>query len=460
MADEQRDLLRQTSWSATAADEKTTKSRILSAYPATRSNLLTLLLAIVIIAGGYLVPTLLYPMMDRSREVTVVLKDPATDSLATHVFPEPVPLYPWNLYRIEDCRALLSSERSLLSERGVADFLLASLTDRGLVLPLDESGLADTASYRETIIDGFSYLDVEQTSEPDCFVLVDLDVDADGVPDISCAVDHSGTVISLIFLAPQWDTVSLTAEDYPPPEAEPAEGVAENTAPNSDAAAVPGTETPGDEGVEGEGGPDDEAAAGNTDELDSNSATAGEGEGESGGEGVGEEADGAAEPIETINLEYLPMEEDERLWAFSYATMHEATAFEQPDLAAAFAVLNESFQYRYGYSYRLYLLFQSGKALDAEEAEATESGGGTESSEAKEDSGATESGEATENGEATESGEAAERSDAALIFPLTPTVFATAENLLYIYDLPEGARAIIYLDPATKRCVGFNLMSS
>ena len=38
-----------------------------------------------------------------------------------------------------------------------------------------------------------------------------------------------------------------------------------------------------------------------------------------------------------------------------------------------------------------------------------------------------------------------------------PTVFATEEYALYIYDLPTGERFIIYFDPAQSRCVGFNL---
>lgn len=40
-----------------------------------------------------------------------------------------------------------------------------------------------------------------------------------------------------------------------------------------------------------------------------------------------------------------------------------------------------------------------------------------------------------------------------------PTVFATEEYALYIYDLPNDVRFIIYFDSDASRCVGFNLQA-
>jgi hypothetical protein len=41
---------------------------------------------------------------------------------------------------------------------------------------------------------------------------------------------------------------------------------------------------------------------------------------------------------------------------------------------------------------------------------------------------------------------------------LTPTIFATGDYLLYIYDLPDNERLILYLNPDTLHCRGFNLL--
>ncbi|MDR1421237.1 MAG: hypothetical protein LBI64_00020 [Coriobacteriales bacterium] len=390
------------------------------AYPDTRSNFLTLLAAVAIIIGGYLFPTLLYPMMDQYHEVTIVLKDPTADTGDTHVFSEPVSLYPWNLYQPDECRGLLPNERSQLVDRGVPEFLLASLRDRGLTLPEAEDGEPNEAFIRERIIDSFQYLNVGDTESPDCFVLVDADVDGDEQPDLSCAVDQFGNIISLLFLAPQWDSVALSADDYPSAVSEVDGGSGADAADGEQTDAADGSTTDGDGVVDDGVATGDEETAGDEtagDETDRDAA----------------QGNSPTKPSTRADLEYLPMDEDERLWSFAWATMHEAQEFKQPILATAFTVLDNNYQYRYGYSYRTYLLFQSGENVEA---------------------GATEADPVSES-DATEG----EDDEDTALFPLTPTPFATADNLLYIYDLPEEGRVIIYLDPTTKHCVGFNLVS-
>jgi hypothetical protein len=402
--------LTQASWQTAVLVETSAEQKALplSSFPDTRSNVLTLLIAIVIIAGGYLLPTLLYPRMDQYHEQTLMLRDPTSDAITTYLFDEPVSLYPWNFYHPEDCRSLVLAERSLLVDRDVPTFLLASLVDRGLVLPLDENGAPDESArkaYREALVEGFQYLYVDSANSPNCYVLVDADVDADGVADLSCAVDQDGSIISLLFLSPQWSTVALSADDYPAPE------TANTDAPQPDAPETP-------------------------DAPDASENTSTDAATEDAEENSSDTPDTPDAPTGPAKIENPPMDEDEQLWSFAYATMHEAETYQQSELASAFTVLNDNYESRYGYSYRLYLLFQGGGS-----AEIGGVGGIEDPGEAGDLNGSDVDAAKTE------------------LFPLTPTVFATAENLLYIYDLSEGVRVIIYLDPVTKHCVGFNLVS-
>jgi hypothetical protein len=112
-------------------------------------------------------------------------------------------------------------------------------------------------------------------------------------------------------------------------------------------------------------------------------------------------------------VEYLPVEEDRQLWSFAYTTAREAWLMDQQGLFFAFRQLELTFESRYGYPFITLL----GAAPGASE-------------------------------------------DLPLIdpVPLTPTPFATADYLLYIYDLPTEERLILYLNPLDRQCMGFNLL--
>jgi hypothetical protein len=369
------------------------------------SNLLTLLLTGIIIAGGFLLPTLLYPYLDFYHNDTVQLARPSESTIAEHIFAEPVTLYPWNLYDEDRLRLLSSTERELLETKGIPSFIVATLRDHGLSANPDES------SYRAQIISSFRYLEPRDAIEPGCFVLVDADIDGDERADLRCAVDPAGSIISLLLISERWDSVQIEAPI----------GVA--------VAPLEGDETPGetmaeaqDEQTALEGGGEGKNAEAEGGEANAGSTGA---EGAAGTEGTeGAESEGAESGItgtETTTetgiaqpvVEYLPVEEDQYLWSFAYATSREAKAINQQELFFAFRQLELSYEYRYSYPFITLLPLQPAKPEELPEIAYT---------------------------------------------PLTPTVFATGEYLLYIYELPSDERLILYLNPNTLRCKGFNLM--
>ncbi len=60
------------------------------------SNVFTILLTAVIIVGGIMLPSLVYPYIDSYEGLTRL---EAPDSVVSgHVFEQPVALYPWNIY--------------------------------------------------------------------------------------------------------------------------------------------------------------------------------------------------------------------------------------------------------------------------------------------------------------------------------------------------------------------------
>ncbi|MDR1015788.1 MAG: hypothetical protein LBL86_12555 [Coriobacteriales bacterium] len=416
------------------------------------SNLMTLLVAGVIIAAGFLLPTLLFPYLDLYRDEVIQLVAPPENEISQHVFEEPVTLYPWNLYEEELLAPLSPADRNVLERRGIPDFLIATLRDHGMQPEPDEDGAVPSdEAYRAQILGLFQYLEPRDTAEPGCYVLVDADIDLDGRADIRCATDLEGNLISLLLVSSQWDSVSVE-KPIGVAAAPPAEKEQEHE-PVEDTEGGEGTGgTGGAEGGEGTGGTEDAGAgAGTADGSGTDGAGAdgetrdpGQGDTETGdaaqtgteGQGTdavpanGEEAGssgrdggasgGALATLATLvardvqsALDHPPVTEDAHLWSFSYATAREAKVFDQPELFLAFRQLELTYEHRYGYPYTALLPLQPAEAEELPEVEYT---------------------------------------------ALTPVPFATADFLLYIYDLPSGERFILYLDPNTLRCMGFNLL--
>jgi hypothetical protein len=361
------------------------------------SNLLTLLFTGLIIAGGFLLPTLLYPYLDSYRDETMQLTRPSESALAEHVFDEPVTLYPWNIYESggESLRPLSLAERDLLDIRGIPDFLVATLRDHGLPMDSDEGG------YRTQIINAFRYLEPDSGTEPGCFILGDtgdFDIDADGQADFRCAVDYDGNIISLIFITSQWESLQIEAPI----------GVASTPTVAGEQGEQTGQAGQGEQGEQGEQAGQATAPTGpgaGTGDVEEDPAI----EGPAGDDTGGTVGDTTTQP----QVEHLPVEEDRYLWAFVYATAREAHLIDQTELFSAFRQLELTYEYRYGYPFTMLLPVQPVEPEALPEIAPT---------------------------------------------ALTPTVLTTGEYLLSIYDLPSGERLVLYLNPANRHCMGFNLL--
>ncbi|MDR1185027.1 MAG: hypothetical protein LBK67_09555 [Coriobacteriales bacterium] len=361
------------------------------------SNLMTVLLTGVIIAGGFLVPTLLYPYLDLYLNETIQIDRPSSGTVSDRAFKQPITLYPWNLYEEDRLRLLTTMERNLLEERGVPGFLVATLRDHGLEMKLDEE------SYRTQIIISFRFLDPQDSAEQGCFVLIDADVDADERADLRCAVNLDGDIISLLFSSRQWDTVQIEAPigmpiTTPGDEQTPAEGEATG-------------ENPATIGTEGNEGAGTDTNAGGT----TSTGTEGKEDTDDSKDTTTTDA-GTPETDETPTpaiVEHLPVEEDQYLWSFAYATSREANMIGQRELFSAFRQLELIYEYRYGYPFTAQLPVRPTEPEELPEID---------------------------------------------YISLTPTPFATEEYLLYIYDLPNGERLVLYLNPTSLRCMGFDLL--
>jgi hypothetical protein len=257
----------------------------------------------------------------------------------------------------------------------------------------------DESSYHTQIINSFRYLEPRNELEPGCFVLVDADIDADGQADLRCAVDPTGNIISLLLVWEQWDSARIEAPI----------GVAVAPLENDDTAGESTTETPDTENaVEGETEGETVETEGESAEGEATEAEGAETETESAPNGT----DVATETTQTI-IEYRPVEEDQYLWAFSYVISREAKAVNQQELFSAFRQLELNYEYRYGYPFTMLLPAQPAEPEELPEIAYT---------------------------------------------ALTPTIFATGDYLLYIYDLPDNERLVLYLNPDTLHCRGFNLL--
>lgn len=112
------------------------------------------------------------------------------------------------------------------------------------------------------------------------------------------------------------------------------------------------------------------------------------------------------------DLSRLPIDEERNLWGFAYAISREAHALNQQPLYLAFRKLELNYENRYGYSYAT--LFPV-RIEEPEELPAVE------------------------------------------YVTLTAIDYVASDSLLYIYNLSNEERLILYLDPATMHCTGFSL---
>ncbi len=169
------------------------------------SIIVTVALTAVIIAAGFMLPTLLYPYLDSYSDNLTVLVSPEDDTISSHVFEKPVTLYPWDIIDGSQLRGLTTYEMDTLQQSGVAELLVSNMQLRGMQQESDPN------EYIQRILNDFRCLESSGSSEPGCFVLVDEDIDLDGEPDVRCAVDFDGTLISLLFVSQTWASLDITA---------------------------------------------------------------------------------------------------------------------------------------------------------------------------------------------------------------------------------------------------------
>lgn len=370
---------RKIAWDTPAKDSGSEKQEQREHHYGLRSNLLTLLFSAIIILGGFLLPTLLYPYLDMYQGETVQLEPPSDSALAKRVFEDPVTIYPWDIYDELRLQELTLSEAELLSSKGIPEFLLATLRDHGWQTE------ENYYSYRENIVRSFQYLDPITGEDPGCFVLVNADIDTNGQADLTCAVDQQGNIISLLFLGDGLDSMQIDAP-IGQPIAEPL-----TDDPEGDPAATEENNNPADN--------DDALPAQNTSDQSNPETT--DPEAEPGGVGPNQEV-----------FDHLPIDEEQNLWEFSYAISREAYVINQLALYNAFRQLELNYENRYGFAYTDLFPVQSEEPEELPEVNYS---------------------------------------------ALTALPFATSDSLLYIYNLSEEERLILYLDPSTLHCKGFNL---
>jgi hypothetical protein len=278
----------------------------------TLSSIVTLLLTAVIIAGGFMLPTLFSPLLDSYRNNLIQLSGPTDDMVSGHVFEEPVTLYPWNIYDESQVRGLTNYEMITLEQSGVADLLVSNMQLRGLEL------VYDYGAYVERILSSFGCLEPLNSSEPGCFVLVDADIDFDDSPDLRCAVDFSGNLISLLLVSEKLNPLKLTA---------PLMASTEQAAEGEATAADNGS--PGETGsANGSGGTDTEGSTPGS-SVPSASTTA----------------------ADDTQVDYRPLPEEENIWLFSYVLSREALTVGQYAVYSAFRQLDLGYEARFEYPY-------------------------------------------------------------------------------------------------------------
>jgi hypothetical protein len=402
------------------------------------SNIITVFLAIVIISVGFISPNLLYPVLDPYHDEAVILTDGGETSIEMHVFDEPVSLYPWSLYNEDAVRPITPGERDMLISHNVPEFLIQMAGGFGL-----STEGQDTATIQNYIASSFVYLNTSNGSENGCYLLPELDINNDGSADIRCAVDMDGAIISLASLHTSWvsleqdvtfeiwdfvNALTATSYTYSQYKVETAAAILDNGFAERYGHAF---KRPGSSKTElGEKNASnavtDSTVTDDTNPIDPESA-----------ESNSEQEAGTNIPEQNSQIDDNQNNED--LGSASEAT----TGSIQPQANInGIEPTQES--------------GESGSGGDG--SSDTGNSGNTGSS----DTGA--SGNTATNGSGnTATGstgtlsENSSPSDGAVPFSLTPIVFASEQYLYYIYDLADGIRFILYLDPDTTHCMGFNL---
>jgi len=392
------------------------------------SNLLTLLLASLILIAGFILPSIIYPWLDPFMGNVTRLEAPA-ESFDDVELP---PNYPWDIYDASEKRPLTSAEQALLLDKNVPDFLIKAMGDRGM--PTEDYYF----EYYERILVSFLLMSSESEDNPSCFVLSDFDLDLDGRADFKCAASLDGDLIHFLILNNRWSELDIqlapddTEEDTSP------NGSSEQPPDADEAKEGEADEDKSGEGVEGDG-LGDEGVGGDAAGGEGGEGGA-DGEGGAGGEvAQGPTAPGAVTPGADLvtdgdpdddddpsgtaigegplgtpsNLRPL-LPEDRQIWYFAFAISQEASMGRQTALINSFRQIDMSFRYVYQQSFENYLREANGLQSIPDETVYT-----------------------------------GER--------LNPVEWKWVDYTLKIFDLPQGSRIIFYIDPRSGACMGFSI---
>ena len=294
------------------------------------NNLATVLLTGIIIAGGFMLPTLLYPYLDFFHDDMVQIADPLTYTAEENPLENPVTLYPWNIYDVQLCRSLSTSEREFLINRGFPIYLLESMRNRGM--QMEKTDL----DYHMMIINSFSYLEPQDSNVPGCYVLSNFDANEDGIADLRFAAASDGSIISLLFLSDMWDTITVESPI----------GVPSTKPADQEQSGQEGTgNKPGEEGKPSDNNPSQTEGTATTGpgQNPAPNGTQQQGENQPSGNTNASESD--------PTLQRPPVDEDLNIWSFSYAVSREARMIGQQSLFQSFRQLEFYYESRYGYPY-------------------------------------------------------------------------------------------------------------
>ena len=380
------------------------------------STAFTVLLAATIIVAGFAAPSALSTTIDSEYDKVVVLASSEDDDVFSHVFEEPVSLYPWNLYNASDTFDITYAEHNVLVEQNVPGFLITTMSEYGMsAVQTQPSSVNSTYILydSESLVNAFRFLLTNTETSQGCYVIYSLDINKDGVADLRCAVDQNGNIISLLFLSNPW--VSVEGSSFFPESTGEASGADAEPSSLTDAATADGSveAIEAQDSLAEDGTPAEEAKTERPPGI-SGSATAGD----------------SPYALSLNNLERMPVGEELALWSYVHLIALSAAEAGQHKLAETAGFLDAGFTERYAH-------FNSANQAQPHEAEPS----------------------ITQPPIGQTSPSQSPTAQPTISQPLlpTPTIFATEQYALYIYDLPTDVRFILYYDPTNTRCVGFNI---
>jgi len=406
------------------------------------SNAVTLVVSAAIIYGGFMTPTLLAPFMDPYRNETVLLSEAEGDSLAQHVFRQPVVLYPWDDYAEENCRPLSPTERDLLVRNNVPGFLEQVYRDNVWVEPASpEEGAEGGALEATGGTDDTTGAGVGGGADPGTGTgpggKADAGTEAGAGAEAEAGTGADGAVASSEtedagIEQPDYDFGDIAgAFEYLQPERDTEQGcfvlVDENWGPGDDWSLRCAVDLQGNiialSYLDNAPQPDSDTTGDGTSALD--------------------------------DPDRAPASDERLLWSFVHTTTLEAQTSTQTELESAFATLDNDFAYRFGTQFEDDAPDDTGTA----QGDGTIPGNDTDSTGGTTDSPGTNGTDEGTEGVTEEEGANASEPPVTVAppIPLYPRIFTTEDSLLYIYDLDSGVRLIIYRDPETQVCFGFNL---